>query len=85
MKLIQKNITPEARQALAIRDARRNVYQSVKKLIDLKCKNKTPTQAQKIITEVITDWLTKKANAKGQLQHKEYCAIVPYFFKKHAL
>jgi hypothetical protein len=68
---------------LFLRDGRRRVYESVKKVIDLKCKNKTPIQAQKIITEIVDDWLTKKANAEGQFQHKEYCAIVPYFFKKY--
>jgi uncharacterized protein (TIGR02646 family) len=71
--------------ALFLRDARRNVYESVKKLIDIKCrKATTPVQAQKIISEIVEDWSTKKINADGQLQFKEYCAIVPYFFKKYA-
>lgn len=109
MKHIQKNITPEARQALTtfirkekkkahydnfkqsdgknalnlnvlfLQDVRKRVYESVKTLIDLKCRNKTTTQAQKIISDIIDDWTTK--NAKGE--YKEYCAVVPYFFKKY--
>lgn len=70
---------------LFLRDARRNVYESVKKLIDLKCRNKTTAQAQKIIAEIIADWSTKKANAEGLLQHKEYCAVISYFFKKYTI
>jgi uncharacterized protein (TIGR02646 family) len=66
---------------LFLRDARRNVYQSVKKVIDIKCKKATtPIQVQKIITEIVGNW----SNLDGQFQHKEYCAVVTYFFQKYA-
>lgn len=70
---------------LFLRDARKLVYNSVKKLIDIKCRNKTPIQAKKIIGDIIEDWSTKQANADGQLQFKEYCPIVAYFFKKYTI
>lgn len=68
---------------LFLRDARRLVYESVKKLIDIKCRNKTPTQAQKIIGDIVAEWASKKPNIDGQLQYKEYCAVIAYFFKKY--
>ena len=64
---------------LFLQDARKRVYESVKTLIDLKCRNKNSTQAQKIISDIIDNWTAK--NAKGE--YKEYCAVVPYFFKKY--
>ena len=66
-----------------LRFDRKDVYNSVKYLIDLKCRNKTPAQAKKIISDIVEDWTKKTVNDEGHLQHKEYCAIVPYFFKKH--
>ena len=42
--------------ALFLRNSRKLVYDSVKKLIDIKCRNKTEIQAQKIITDIVTDW-----------------------------
>jgi uncharacterized protein (TIGR02646 family) len=68
--------------ALFLRDARKRVYESVKKLIDLKCKGKTPAQAKKIITEIVDDWESKK-KIEDTLKYKEYCAIVSYFFRKY--
>jgi hypothetical protein len=65
-----------------LRDARKRVYESVKKLIDLKCKGKTSAQAKKIITEILEDWETKKI-IEDKSKHKEFCAIVSYFFRKY--
>lgn len=65
--------------ALFLRDARRNVYESIKKVIDIKCKKATPTQAQKIIAEIVDNW----ANVDSQFQYKEYCSVVTYFFQKY--
>jgi hypothetical protein len=65
--------------ALFLIDARKVVYDSVKKLIDIKCRNKTPIQAQKIIKEIIDDW----SNVDNKFQYKQYCAVVAYFFQKY--
>jgi uncharacterized protein (TIGR02646 family) len=66
--------------ALFLRDARRNVYESVKQLIDIKCKKATtPLQVRKIITEIVTSW----ANADSQSQYKEHCAVITQIFRKY--
>ncbi len=66
--------------ALFLMDARKLVYDSVKKLIDIKCRNKTPIQAQKIIKDIVDNW----TNLDSQFQHKEFCSVVTYFFQKYA-
>jgi hypothetical protein len=48
----------------------------------LKCKGKTSAQAKKIITEILEDWETKKI-IEDKSKHKEFCAIVSYFFRKY--
>jgi uncharacterized protein (TIGR02646 family) len=65
---------------LFLRDARRNVYESVKKVIDIKCRNKTAIQSKKIITEIVSNY----SNLDSQLQYKEYCSVVTYFFQKYS-
>jgi uncharacterized protein (TIGR02646 family) len=82
-----KNISEDINQdkalnlnTLFLRDARRNVYESVKELIRIKCRNKTPIQSKKIITEIVDNY----SNLDNQFQYKEYCSVVTYFFQKYA-
>ena len=69
---------------LQIQDNRKRIYESVKILIDIKCKGKSEELANKEIRKIVEDWKNPQFNeSKSRTELKEYCGIVLYFFEKY--
>lgn len=70
---------------LVLVDNRKRVYEDVKKIIDIKCRNKTESQAKSIIQKEVEKWkclYQDNKEDKPKYQFKEYCEIVVFFFDR---
>lgn len=67
---------------LRLLDNRKRAYEDVKKIIDIRCKNKSEAAAKAEIKKIIETWKNPKyTNDRYEL--KEFCGIVLYFFREY--
>jgi hypothetical protein len=67
---------------LRLQDNRKKTYEDVKKIIDIRRKNKSETAAKAEIKKVLDKWkIPTYTNNRYEL--KEFCGIVLYFFKEY--